>query len=81
MERTLPCPLCGTPCQTIDEDCFSVCSVCGWENDIHQIRHPDENGVNKMSFNDAKRLWESGRCFCDSHPHPKQQTEEIAQAS
>ncbi len=51
------CPICG---QTILDE-FDICEVCGWENDLVQLAHPDfPGGANQMSINEAREAWTKG---------------------
>jgi Cysteine-rich CPCC len=41
-----PCPCCGYI--SFDElDSFDTCSVCGWEDDVSQLRFPSLSGANR----------------------------------
>jgi ribosomal protein L37AE/L43A len=62
------CPVCA---QTELGD-YWVCEVCGWENEDHMY-DPDEKSLpNKMSLNEAKRIWSIGEGFDKNFPHPNQ---------
>ncbi|AON55491.1 CPCC family cysteine-rich protein [Herbaspirillum seropedicae] len=53
-----PCRCCASPVffSPPDGD-YSVCPVCGWEDDPVQFADPDcRGGANEMSLNDAKRV-------------------------
>lgn len=55
MKRRHPCPCCGH--LTLDEPVGSwlICPVCGWEDDLTQLRWPDEaGGANKVSLREAQ---------------------------
>lgn len=55
------CPVCG---KYTFEDAggYDICPICGWEDDPVQYDYPDEdNCSNKMSLNDARKIWASGR--------------------
>jgi hypothetical protein len=51
------CPCCG--CWTLPSEppgTFTVCPVCGWEDDAFQAKHPDfSDGTNQVSLNTARR--------------------------
>ena len=46
-------------CWTLSEEppgTFTLCPVCGWEDDAFQGKHPDfANGTNAVSLNTARR--------------------------
>lgn len=51
------CPCCETSLVTE----YDICPVCGWENDPIQLAQPDySGGANKMSLNEAKRVYAEG---------------------
>jgi rubrerythrin len=53
----LPCPVCGALCLE-EKGAYEICPVCGWEDDPLQRREPNfAGGANKMSLNEAKRVW------------------------
>jgi hypothetical protein len=51
------CPCCA--CWTLSQQppgTFTVCPVCGWEDDAFQAKHPDfANGTNAVSLNTARK--------------------------
>ena len=55
--RRYRCVCCA--CWTLDEEppgTFSLCPVCGWEDDAFQAKHPDfADGTNAVSLNTARR--------------------------
>jgi hypothetical protein len=67
-----PCPVCETPNKFFDIGCYDICDVCGWQDDDLQYDDPNETGINNITYSEAKRLWDSGRGFCQNH-HPKPQ--------
>ena len=46
-------------CRTLAQEppgTFTVCPVCGWEDDAFQAKHPDfSDGANAVSLNAARR--------------------------
>ena len=64
-EESQPCPVCGQ--HNFEEaDDFEECPVCGWVNDGVQQADPDyPGGYNRISLNDARKKWESGRKVWD----------------
>ncbi len=55
------CPVCGKY-EFEHEGCDDICEVCGWQDDIIQLRHPDERQcANQMSLNEAKAAYAEGR--------------------
>ena len=60
--HAFPCPACGF--LTFDEPpgSYSICEVCGWEDDAVQLRHPAlRGGANKLSLAEAQQDWRSRR--------------------
>lgn len=51
MNKTV-CPVCGKA--KTNEDTYEVCPVCGWAADYVQRLHPETNGENNISLNEAK---------------------------
>ena len=53
------CPCCEN--LTLSEEppgTFEICSLCGWEDDEVQFIDPDyEGGANKLSLNQARKLF------------------------
>lgn len=60
MDERHACPVCGTPDMFEEENSFDICSVCGWEDDRYQIRHPDDNGANNMTLIEAREAYKRG---------------------
>jgi hypothetical protein len=58
--KKFACPMCGTPNQLWERYNFDRCMVCGWDDDGWD-KYPDEEGANGITFNEAKRIWESGQ--------------------
>ena len=55
MVRELPCPCCGF--LTLEEEygSYSICPVCGWEDDSVQLANPcSGGGANKQSLAEAQ---------------------------
>ena len=60
------CPCCEN--LTLSEEppgTFEICSLCGWEDDEVQFIDPDyEGGANKLSLNQARKLfWSIEKVF------------------
>lgn len=54
----IKCPCCG---QTNVGD-YEICTVCGWQNDPVQARHPaTARGANQMTLNEAKAAFSAGK--------------------
>ena len=50
------CPICGNYTLDVKNE-YDICPVCFWEDDGSE-EYPDEDyGVNRISFIDAKKLW------------------------
>lgn len=57
------CPVCGQYTFESAGD-FDICEVCGWEDDIIQLRNPDEEEcANRMSLNQARAMWEKTHSY------------------
>lgn len=57
IDQKIKCPCCGKAYVGL----FDICDVCGWENDDLQLENPDfSGGANKMSLNEAKKVFEQG---------------------
>ncbi|MEV6285897.1 CPCC family cysteine-rich protein [Kribbella sp. NPDC051770] len=52
-----PCPCCGRLVHTSAPGSYSICPVCGWEDDVVQLRWPQLTGANRTSLIDAQRLY------------------------
>ena len=59
-KKMRPCDVCGS--LTIEDE-YDICDVCGWEKDTIQVEEPDDHGVNNMSLNEARKIWESGQAL------------------
>ncbi len=67
-----PCPICGNSSFVEPPGSFSICRVCGWEDDYVQLTYPDLLGVNgKWSYNMAKERWSKGVTLFERYPNPK----------
>ena len=52
------CPVCGK----MMLERFEICDFCDWQNDLFQLRHPDEGGcANNMSLNEAREAYRNGK--------------------
>ena len=41
---------------------YDICDVCGWENDVVQLKHPDTGGgANTISLNEARKAYKEGK--------------------
>ena len=70
-EFPYPCPCCGSQNEVDYEGGYSICSVCGWEDDRYQRRYPDETGANgKLTLNQARKMWKNGETLKPWRPHP-----------
>jgi hypothetical protein len=53
MPATYPCPSCGFIVFDDPPGSYEICQVCGWEDDIVQLRNPDyRGGANGGSLRD-----------------------------
>lgn len=66
-----PCPVCGKKCYTEPQYSFEICPVCGWEDDLYQLQHPNERGANgHWTLSDAQEAWKKGMTLFPTHPNP-----------
>ena len=50
-----PCPCCGFETFSEPPGSYEICSICGWEDDHVQLRHPDMGGgANRDSLLEAQ---------------------------
>ncbi|MBS7225378.1 MAG: hypothetical protein KH050_08570 [Clostridiaceae bacterium] len=47
------CPCCGKT----DLEEYEICSVCGWENDLNQLRNESLRGANEMTLAEARKAY------------------------
>lgn len=53
-----PCPSCGFLMFNEPPGSYSICSICGWEDDHVQLRFPAmRGGANKESLYEAQQIW------------------------
>ena len=60
-EKTITCPLCGTPNQLFEKGGYDICDVCYWKDDNAERNPYDSDNINNISFAEAKKIWESGK--------------------
>ena len=49
----ITCPSCGY--KTITDE-YDICPICGWEHDVWQLNHPDDDGgPNYVTLRDAQK--------------------------
>ncbi len=62
--KSIFCPCCGqTVCDELGD--YSICDVCGWENDLVQEKDPDmAGGANTRSLNEERKRFQKGRKNC-----------------
>ncbi len=56
-----PCPCCGYLIFTEPPGGYEICTVCGWEDDLSQLRFPLESGANRACLLDAQAAFAAGR--------------------
>lgn len=54
------CPLCGKH-HFEEPSCYEFCSICGWCDDGSHKYPDDDGGYNRISFNQAKKLYKEGK--------------------
>ncbi|MGC4943975.1 CPCC family cysteine-rich protein [Kribbella sp. DT2] len=58
MTALYPCPCCGRLVHHSDPGSYSICPVCGWEDDLVQLRWPGGGGgANRVSLVEAQRSY------------------------
>jgi hypothetical protein len=50
-----PCPCCGYLVHDEPPGSYDICPICGWEDDISQLRFPRTGGANRASLIEAQR--------------------------
>jgi hypothetical protein len=59
---TFPCPCCGCLVFTEAPGSYDICPVCGWEDDVSQLRFPTAGGgANAVSLMEAQQLHRRGK--------------------
>jgi hypothetical protein len=53
-----PCPVCGYKVFKSPPGSYDNCPICGWEDDISQLRFPKSIGANKISLLEAQDNFE-----------------------
>lgn len=53
--RLFPCPCCGYRVFQEGPGSYDICPICGWEDDLSQLRFPRTGGANKVSLIDGQR--------------------------
>ncbi|MEU0704513.1 CPCC family cysteine-rich protein [Streptomyces bacillaris] len=56
--NSYPCPCCGHLVHEVPPGSFQICPVCGWEDDLVQLRWPGVSGANRRSLVEAQRLYQ-----------------------
>jgi len=51
-----PCPCCGGSSSKRSLGSYDICALCGWEDDLSQLRFPTTSGANRASLIDAQRV-------------------------
>jgi hypothetical protein len=51
-----PCPCCGYFTFAEEPGSYDICGVCGWEDDLVQLRFPSMGGANEPLLN-AQQRW------------------------
>ncbi len=60
MSEKHTCPVCGL-FKFEYAGCLEICDICNWQDDIVQLRNPDETCcANQMSLNEAREAWAKG---------------------
>lgn len=61
MNKKHKCPVCGKY-EFEYEGCNEICENCGWQDDLVQLKNPDEREcANQMSLNEAKAAYAEGK--------------------
>ena len=63
------CPCCNEYEHDTGIGCSDICQICGWEDDYLQRDEPNyKPGANKMSLNEARAIWKSGKQLYVGYP-------------
>jgi hypothetical protein len=52
-----PCPCCGYLAFSGPPGTHEFCPICGWEDDLSQLRFPGLSGANKISLKVAQKIF------------------------
>lgn len=56
--QTYPCPACGFIVFDEPPGSYSICPICGWEDDHVQLAHPTlRGGANQESLYEHQQIW------------------------
>ena len=72
------CPVCGE-FEFTYAGRFEICPVCGWADNLFQLRNPnEEDSANCMSLNQARRAYARGlvQLIKDNEPYPGEEDDE-----
>ncbi len=50
------CPVCGHLTFKEPPGSYDICTVCGWEDDLSQLRFPESLGANDTSLIEAQKI-------------------------
>lgn len=53
--KRFPCPCCGYKVYSEPPGSYEICPICGWEDDVSQLRFPELRGANELSLVAAQR--------------------------
>jgi hypothetical protein len=53
-----PCPCCGYLIFEEPPGSYDICNVCGWEDDLSQLRFPSMGGANRVSLIEGQSNFE-----------------------
>ena len=65
------CPVCNSPNQITFEGMGDICYICGWEDNSLERTSPDEDWMNPVSLNKARKMWSNGETLYPDYPNPK----------
>lgn len=51
------CPICGHLAFNEPPGSYDICLVCGWEDDLSQLRFPETSGANGDSLIEAQKMF------------------------
>ena len=75
-QYTRDCPVCNAKEQYSEPYSYDHCSICGWQDDWQQVDDPDETGANKLTLNQAQKMWANGETIKSWCPNPKQNSKQ-----
>ena len=70
MTKEYPCPVCRAKVLWREKYSYDICPVCGWEEEGHCQRYPDEPMWGGYSIDSARKAWAEGKTLFERYPNP-----------